>query len=51
MKEGRYLKYLYRDYRFDYDALCVKEKSLLYKKTKVLLVKKVKIKENIIKKD
>ena len=51
VKEGRYFKYLRRDYKPDYDASCVKEKSLLYKKVKVLLVKKIKIKENIVEKD
>ena len=51
MEEGRYLKYLRRGYRPGYDAPCVKEKSLLYKEAKALLVKEVKIKENVIEKD
>ena len=50
MKEGRYLKYLRRNYKPD-NYIYAKEKNLLYKELKAILVKEVKIKENIIKKD
>ena len=51
VEKGRYLKCLRRNYRPNYDAPCVKEKSLSYKKAKALLAKEAKIKENAVEKD